>query len=160
LAAVGWVAGIIFAFVPYRFNQMSQVAYLFSTWIPLVFEALVLFVRERSRKRAAWLGFAFFMNGPTTISWFNFSLIPLALAAAILFTRYGLWRESRFWRRGAVAIGAATVLLLPFFLPYVIASRLYGFKRSIEEIKANSAWPIHWLSVENRNKLWNRMGEP
>ncbi len=160
LTAVGWIAGIVFAFVPYRFNQMSQVAYLFSPWIPLVFEAFVLFVRERSRKRAAWLGFAFFMNGLTTISWFTFSLIPLALAAAILLTRYGLWRERKFWRRGAVAIGAATVLLLPFFLPYVIASRLYGFKRSIAEIKANSAWPIHWLSVENRNRLWNRMGEP
>jgi hypothetical protein len=158
-ASVGWVAGIIFAFVPHRFNQMPQVAYLFSPWIPLLFEALILFVRDRSRKRAAWLGFAFFMNGLTAISWFNFSLIPLALTAMILLTRYGLWRERAFWRRGAVAIGSALVLLLPFFLPYFIASRLYGFKRSIEEIKNNSAWPIHWLSVESRNKLWSRMGD-
>jgi len=158
-ASVGWVTGIVFAFVPYRFNQMSQVAYLFSPWIPLVFEALVLFVRKCSRKRAAWLGFAFFMNGLSTISWWNFSLIPLALAAVILLTRYELWRDREFWRRGVIAISAATALLLPFFVPYVIASRLYGFKRTIEEIKANSAWPIHWLSVENRNRLWNRMGE-
>lgn len=157
--AVGWVAGVVFAFVPYRFNQMSQVAYLFSPWIPLVFEALVLFVRERSRPRAVWLGFAFFMNGLTTISWWNFSLIPLVLAGAILLTRYNLWREREFWRRGAVAIGAATVLLLPFFVPYFLASRLYGFTRSIAEIKANSAWPSHWLSVESRNRLWFRMGD-
>src|SRR4029079_6995805 len=27
-----------------------------------------------------------------------------------------------------------------------------------DEVKANSAGPIHWLSVENRNKLWNGMG--
>jgi hypothetical protein len=159
-ASVGWVTGIVFAFVPYRFNQMSQAHYLFSPWIPLVFEGLVLFVRERSRKRAAWLGFAFFMNGLSTISWWNFSLIPLAGAAVILATRYGLWRQREFWRRGAVAIGAATILLLPFFVPYVLASRLYGFKRTIEEIKVNSAWPIHWLSVESRNQLWSRMGEP
>src|SRR2546422_1922163 len=91
--AVGWITGIVFAFVPYRFNQMSQVIYAFSPWIPLLFEALVLFVRERSRKRAAWLGFAFFMNGLSTISWWNFSLIPLALAVVILATRYGLWRR-------------------------------------------------------------------
>ena len=97
---VGWVTGIVFAFVPYRFNQMSQVVYAFSPWIPLLFEALVLFVRERSRKRALWLGFAFFMTGLTTISWWNFSLVPLALTAAILLTRYGLWREREFWRRG------------------------------------------------------------
>jgi hypothetical protein len=158
--AVGWVTGIVFAFVPYRFNQMSQVIYAFSPWIPLLFEALVLFVRERSRKHAAWFGCAFLMSGLTTISWWNFSLIPLALTAAILLTRYGLWREREFWRRGAVAIGAATVLLLPFFVPYVLAARLYGFRRTIDEIKANSAWPIHWLSVENRNQLWSRMGEP
>jgi hypothetical protein len=158
-AAVGWVAGIVFAFVPYRFNMMSQVAYLFSPWIPLLFEALVLFARERSRKRAMWLGCAFFMNGLTTISWFNLSLVPFVLAAAILLTRYGLWGEREFWRRGAVALGTATLLLVPFMLPYVLASRLYGFTRSIEEIKANSAWPTHWLSVEPRNRLWRRMGD-
>ena len=157
--AVGWIAGIIFAFVPYRFHLMSQVAYVFSPWIPLLFEALVLYTREPSRKRAAWLGCAFFMNGLTTISWFTFSLIPFAIFAAILATRYGLWRERDFWRRGAVALSTAMLLLLPFFLPYVMVSRLYGFKRSIEEIKANSAWPIHWLSVESRNRLWRTMGD-
>jgi hypothetical protein len=157
--AVGWVAGIVFAFIPYRFNQMSQVAYLFSPWIPLVFEALVLFVRQRSWPRAVWLGFAFFMNGLTTISWWNFSLIPLVLSGAILLTRYGLWRERDFWRRGAAVIGSATILLLPFFVPYFIASRLYGFKRTLAEIKENSAWPSHWLSVEPRNRFWFRMGD-
>src|SRR6185369_4325244 len=64
-----------------------------------------------------------------------------------------------FWLRAGVALGAAVIALLPFFVPYVLASRLYGFKRTIEEIKANSALPSHWLAVENRNKLWNRMGE-
>ena len=157
--AVGWVSGIIFAFVPYRFNMMSQVAYLFSPWLPLVFEALVLFARDRSRKHAIWLGCAFFMNGLTTITWFNFSLIPFALFAAILLTRYGLWREREFWLRAGVALAAAVVALLPFLVPYVLASRLYGFKRSIDEIKRNSALPSHWLAVENRNKLWSRMGE-
>lgn len=159
-SAVGWVAGIVFAFVPYRFHMMSQVAYLFSPWIPLVFEALILFARERSRMRAAWLGCAFFMSGITTISWFNYSLIPLALYTAILLTRKALWRDRDFWRRGAVAIGTASLLLLPFMLPYAIVARLYGFKREFEEIKFYSAWPSHWLSVENRNRLWNRMGEP
>lgn len=158
-ALVGWVAGIVFAFVPYRFNAMSQVPYVFSAWIPLVFEALVLFARERSGKRAAWLGFAFFMSGITTITWFNLSLVPFVIYAAILLTRYDLWKDRQFWLRGALALGTAALLLVPFVLPYVLASRLYGFKRSIEEIKQHSAWPTHWLSVENRNRLWNGMGE-
>lgn len=157
--SIGWVAGIIFAYVPFRFHLLSQLPYVFSPWIPLVFEALVLFVRARSRKRAIWLGVAFFMNGLTSVSWFSLTLVPFAFGAAVLLTRYQLWRDREFWRRGAVALGLAGLALLPFMLPYYLASKLYGFKRSVEEVKANSAWPIHWLSVENRNKLWFRMGE-
>ncbi|HYE15983.1 MAG TPA: hypothetical protein VD968_16195 [Pyrinomonadaceae bacterium] len=154
-----WVAGIIFAFIPYRFHLLSHLPYLFSPWVPLLFEAFVLFARERSRRRAAWLGFALFATGLTTVSWFALSLVPLALSAAILLTRHGLWRERAFWRRGAAAAGGAALGLLPFMLPYYIASKLYGFKRNVWEIQANSAWPVHWLSAENRNKFWHGMGE-
>jgi hypothetical protein len=156
---VAWVAGIAFAFVPFRFHLMSQLVYLFSMWLPLLFEALVLFARARTWKRAAWLGFAFFMTGLTSVSFFAFALVPLGLCGAVLLTRYGLWREREFWRRGAAALGLAALGLVPFMLPYYIVSKLYGFKRSVEEVKANSAWPRHWLSVENRNKLWFGMGE-
>jgi hypothetical protein len=154
-----WIAGIIFAFVPYRFGLMSHLPYLFSAWIPLLFEALVLFARERSRKRAAWLGLAFFMLGLTTISWFTFSLVPLVVSAAILLTRYGLWRDPVFWRRGAAALGLASLALLPFMLPYYHAAQLYHFERSIDQVKSWSAWPIHWLSADNRNRLWRGLGD-
>jgi hypothetical protein len=157
--AVGWVTGIVFAFVPFRFHLLSHLLYLFSPWIPLQFEALVLFLRERSSMRAAWLGFAFFMSGLTCLTWFNLGLVPFALAAVILLTRYNIWRDRQLWTRGALALGLAAVALLPFMLPYYIVSKLYGFKRTIEEVKANSAWPIHWLSVERRNKLWSGMGD-
>jgi hypothetical protein len=157
--AAGWVTGIVFAFVPFRFHLLSHLPYLFTLWIPLLLEALVLFVRDRSRKRAFWLGFTFFMNGITSVSLFSLTIVPAALCGVVLLTRHGLWRDRQFWRRGAVALGAAGIALLPFMLPYYIVSKIYGFRRSIEEVKANSAWPIHWLSVENRNKLWNRMGE-
>jgi hypothetical protein len=154
-----WIAGIIFAFVPFRFGMMSHLPYLFSMWIPLLFEALVLFARERSKGRAVWLGVAFLMSGLTTITWFVFSLVPFVVAAAILLTRYGLWRDRQFWFRGAVALGLASLALLPFLLPYLIAAKLYNFQRSVEEVKSWSAWPIHWLSAEPRNKLWHGMGD-
>ncbi|MGZ5430838.1 MAG: hypothetical protein ACXWEX_05510, partial [Thermoanaerobaculia bacterium] len=84
-----WVAGIAYAFVPYRFGQLPHVNYLFSGWIPLLLEALVLFLRERSRKRAAWLGVSFFMNGLSVIHWFVLTLIPLAATGLILAFRHG-----------------------------------------------------------------------
>ena len=155
----GWIAGIIFAFVPFRFGMMSHLPYLFSAWIPLLFEALVLFARERSRGRAVWLGVAFFMTGLTTITWLTLSIVPFAVSAAILLTRYRLWRDWPFWRRGAVALGLASAALLPFLLPYSAAAKLYDFQRSVDEVKGESARAFHWLSADNRNRFWRGLGD-
>ncbi len=154
-----WIAGIIFAFVPFRFGMMSHLPYLFSMWIPLLFEALVLFARERSKGRATWLGVAFFMSGLTAITWFVFSLVPFVVVAAVLLTRYRIWGDRKFWFRGGVALSLASLALLPFLLPYYLAARLYNFQRSVEEVKSWSAWPMHWLSAEPRNKMWHGMGD-
>lgn len=157
-AGVAWTAGIMFAFMPYRFGMMGQLMYLFSVWVPLLFEALVLFMRERTTRRATWLGVAFFMLGLSTMTWFLLSLIPLAVGAAILLTRYQLWRSREFWRRGAAALGIASLALVPFVLPYYLASRLYGFKRRIDEVQAHSAHAVSWLVAEGRNNLWRGLG--
>jgi hypothetical protein len=154
-----WIAGIIFAFVPFRFGMMSHLPYLFSMWVPLLFEALVLFARERSKGRAVWLGVAFLMSGLTTITWFVFSLVPFVVVAAVLLTRYDIWRDRQFWIRGALALGLASLALLPFLVPYYIAAKLYNFQRSVEEVKSWSALPMHWLSAEPRNKMWHGMGD-
>src|SRR5947209_5241404 len=77
-----WVAGFFFAFLPFRFHLLSHLHYLFAGWIPLLLEALVLFARERSWRRAIWLGAAFLMNALTCVSWFILTLAPLALTAA------------------------------------------------------------------------------
>jgi hypothetical protein len=154
-----WIAGIIFAFVPFRFGMMSHLQYLFSMWIPLLFEALILFARKRSRGRAVWLGIAFFMSGLTAITWFTLSLVPFAVSTAILLTRYGLWRDRDFWRRGAVALGLGSLALLPFMMPYYLAAKLYHFERGIDEVKTWSASPIHWLAVDGRNRLWRGLGD-
>src|ERR1044071_9026118 len=101
-----WVAGIVFAFVPYRFQVLSHLHYLFAGWIPLLLEALILFARAPTRKRATWLGLAFLMNALTCISWFLMTSVPLALTVALLVWREReLLRDRAFWVRGAAAVG-------------------------------------------------------
>ncbi|HEV2765626.1 MAG TPA: hypothetical protein VGV38_21765, partial [Pyrinomonadaceae bacterium] len=65
----GLIGGIVFAFVPYRFSLLSHLHYLFAGWLPLLLEALVLFARRRSWRRAVWLGVAFVMNALTCVTW-------------------------------------------------------------------------------------------
>lgn len=156
--SAAWTAGVVFAFIPYRFNVMSQVTYVFAGWIPLLLEALVLFARERSWKRAAWLGVAFTMNALSSLTWMNLSLVPLVISAVFLIIRYGLWRDSKFWLRGAVAAGASAIALLPFLLPYLYVNKMYGFTWGREVLDRSSPSTLRWFAIEQRNRLWRGFG--
>jgi hypothetical protein len=154
-----WVAGVVFAFVPYRFQVLSHLHYLFAGWIPLLLEALVLYARAPTRKRATWLGVAFFMNALTCISWFLMTSVPLGLTVVLLVWRdRTLLRDRAFWLRGAVAVGVATLLLLPFLIPYYRVSVMYGLRWEPWEFASNSPSMIHWLGSESRNKIWHDFG--
>jgi hypothetical protein len=152
------VAGVVFAFVPYRFGQLDRLPLVFAGWIPLLLEALVLFARERSWKRAAWLGCAFLMNTLTCLTWFVLTLVPLGLSAIFMVARGRLWLDRRFWVRACVGLCAATLLLLPFLLPFYEVSKTFGYVRNSGEVAAYSVLPVHWLAVGGQNRLWKGMG--
>lgn len=153
-----WVAGVAFAFVPYRFHNLPHLFYLFAGWLPLLLEALVLYARSPTGRRAAWLGLAFFLNGLSCIHWLILALIPLAVTGAFLIWSQSLWRNRSFWLRGALALGLASIALLPFLVPYLRVASLYGLVRGPEEAAFFSAHPIHWLMVDWQNKFWKGMG--
>ncbi len=154
-----WVSGIAYAFVPYRFGQMPHLPYLFSGWIPILLEALVLFVRERTRRRAAWLGAAFFLNGLSVIHWLILTLIPLAATGLALGFRNDAVRDRAGLKRGALALGIAGLALLPFLVPYQRAAKLYGFSRGTGETRELSALPKDWLNMDAWNRTWRGFTE-
>lgn len=153
--AAAWISGIAFAFVPYRFGQLAHLDYLSAGWIPIALEALVLFARNTTWKRASWLGVAFFFNALSSIHWFVLTLLPFALTTAVLLTRYSGWRNREFWTRGATALALSGLALLPFFVPYIQVARLYGLIRSPTEATFFSAQLIDWLVIDNTNKFWH-----
>ncbi|HEV2862732.1 MAG TPA: hypothetical protein VGX48_17080 [Pyrinomonadaceae bacterium] len=158
-AGAAWVAGVVFAFIPYRFQLLSHLHYLWAGWMPLLLEALVLFARGRSWRRAAWLGLAFLMNALSCVSWFIMTLVPLGLTGLLLVAgRAELRRDREFWVRGAVALGAAGLALLPFLLPYLWVTSMYGLRWEHGEFEAHSPKLIHWLAAERRNKVWEQLG--
>jgi hypothetical protein len=156
--AIAWVAGIILAFLPFRFHHLSHLHLIFAGWIVLLFEALVRFVRQRSWSRAAWLGFAFLMNGLTCTTWLLLTIIPLGISAALFLTRNNAWLDPKFWVRSGGALCLASLLLLPFLLPSRRAAVEHGFTRTPEEVGQYSAHWINWLAAEDRNKVWHGLG--
>jgi len=154
-----WIGGILFAFIPLRFSFLSHLHYLFAGWIPILLEALILFSRNPTRRRATWLSVAFLMNALTCLSWFIMTLVPLSLTTVFFVLNVQmLRRDRRFWLRGAAAICVASMALLPFLIPYQIVSTKYGLRWQPWEYAFNSASPIHWLAAEGRNKVWHNFG--
>jgi hypothetical protein len=154
-----WIAGLIFAFVPYRFQRLPHLHYIFACWIPLAFESLVLFARARTWRRAAWLATATAMNALTCVSWFILSLIPLAASALLIIAWLRAWRDPRLWLRGTIAAIAAFVVVLPFFLPYRRVAREFGFVRAAEESKPFEALTVSsWFAASYRSRLWAGLG--
>src|SRR5881394_3711671 len=153
-----WIAGLAFAFVPFRFHHLPHVNYLFAGWMPLLLEALVLYTRQPTKRRAIWLGVAFYLNALTCIHWFLLTLIPLAVTLVSQVSRYSLWRNRRFWFYAGLAFTVAAIALVPFLLPYIRVKQLYGFERTAEDAQRFSAHLINWLKVDWQNKLWHGMG--
>ena len=153
-----WVAGIIFAFLPYRFQRLPHLPLIFAGWIPLTLEALVLFIRQRSWKRAAWLGVTFIMNALTCVTWFILTLVPFGLSAVFLLMWCRVGRDRDFWIRAGLVFVVASLALLCFMFPYYRVHQLHGFARSPDQAVGLSAYPIHWLAVSLRNKLWSGLG--
>jgi hypothetical protein len=155
---VAWVAGIVFGFALYRFATISHLSYLFAGWIPLTLEALVLFLRRPTWRRAGWLGLAFTMNALSCIHWFVLTLIPFALSGAYLLTRYELWGNRQMWKRLIVSLALSAIVLLPFLLPYQRVAKLQGTVRSVAEAATYSASARDWLAATPMNKLWRGFG--
>src|SRR5215813_488368 len=154
-----WIAGIVFAFVPFRFHVLSHLHYLFAGWIPLMLEALVLFARGSTWRRAAWLGIAFFMNGLTCISWLIMTIVPLALTVIFLvWLRKSARWDRAFWLRGSLAVALASLALFPFLWPYYRVQTLYGFRWEWWEFAFNSSSVVNWLKCEPRNRVWQDFG--
>lgn len=157
--AIAGIAGIIIAFLPFRFHHLAHLHLIFVGWVPLLFEALVLFARRRSWKLAAWLGFAFFMNALTCTTWLILTIIPLCLSALLLITRNNAWGDRKFWLRAGATLCLASLLLLPFLLPLRRVAAEHGFIRRPEEVSHYSARFINWLAPDERSRAWRGFGK-
>ena len=147
--AAGLAAGVFYAFVPWRFVQLSHVQYVWGGWLPLLLVALLAYHERPTWKRAWLLAAVFVMNGLTNIHYLFFGALAIAITAALLIPR-------EHWRALAVTMTAAMVVLLPFLIPYAIVAKLYGMQRTAEEVMRFSAMPADWLpgAVESEKKLW------
>ena len=146
-----WLAGLAFAFAPYRMDHLPHVQVLASYWMPLGLFFLHRYYHVRGLRWLALFGVCTLMNGLSN-GYYLLFYPPLILLWVLWFTP-----NERWWRQvGSVAAaGALGVLLLaPSLLTYLQVHEEIGLSRSPAEIRGFSADVSGLLSAPSTSAVW------
>ncbi len=147
----GIVAGVVAAFLPFRFAHLAGHLHIVSThWVPLTLYAFDRFLERKHPVRAVGLGVCFGLVALS--SWYYAYSIVLMLPIYAL-VRSRPWREhwtADWWRGAAIAGATAAVMILPFVIPYLQIRAQGGLTRSLEEMEY---WSLNFYDFFLPNRL-------
>jgi len=151
----GLLAGIIFAYVPYRYALGGQLPMLGTQWMPLVFLYLERTVRRRRCRDAVLLGLFYGLNALAT--WYYAAMVGL-LAIVYALARARPWREfladHRLWICALVALATALSLVGPAAWPYLQTQKAGGLAHPLSETDQWSASLTDYLIPSMFHPLW------
>jgi hypothetical protein len=156
-----FVAGLIFAFVPFRIAQVAHIQSVSSQWMPFVLYGFRRFIHAAPDTRG-WRRYAPLALGTLALLMQNWScgyyLIFFAPFVAIVVVhqiitsgRAGDWR---LW--GAFVVAAAVVAAgtWPFLALYLEMQRVHAFERSIGEVLLYSADVYSYFTAPEALQFW------
>jgi F5/8 type C domain-containing protein len=146
-----FLAGLAFAFAPYRMAQFAHVQVLSSYWMPIALAALHRYFDDHRGRWLAVFAAAWLMQA-LSCGYYLFYLSVLI----------GLWvpwfvRGPLTWRllaRVAAAWAAAALLLVPVLYGYWRFQHAYGLRRGIDEIVSFSADVASVLKAPVNLRVW------
>ena len=135
-AKAGLVAGLIYAFAPYRVPQFSHVQVISSQWMPFVLYGLRRYFQTRRIGPLAGAGAALIAQNLSN-GYFLLFFAPFVLAYALfeIATRK-LWTDKRVWAALSLTAAIVTAVTLPFLLPYLELRRLGFGPRVLNEVRS------------------------
>jgi hypothetical protein len=159
-SGAAFVAGIVFAFVPFRIAQVAHIQSLNAQWMPLAlygFRRFIVSGRDTDRLRIGPLA-----GGSAALLVQNWSCgYYLIFFAPFVPLIVGHWMiasgRARDWRRWLAFAAAALVVAAgtwPFLSPYLEAQRVHGVERSIGEVTRFSADVLSYFTAPEALRLW------
>lgn len=148
------VAGLFFAFVPYRIGQTAHLQVLWSQWMPLTLYALRCYF-ERGRRRALVGALAALVAQQLSCGYYLvfFSLF-VALYVIWEVTARRRWHDWRLLTAMAAAAAADLVIVWPFLAPYLELRGLGFSPRPLQEVARFSADTMAYFAVHATNRVW------
>ena len=151
-----FVAGVIYAFAPYRVPQFSHLQVISSQWMPFALYGVRRYFETLKYLPLLGAGAALIAQNLSN-GYFLFFFSPIC-AAYVLFeiaTRR-LWRDARVWIAVSATAAAVTLLTLPFLWPYLELRRLGFPKRALSEVATYSADFYSYWTAAPESHVWGR----
>jgi hypothetical protein len=149
---VALVAGLAFAFAPFRAAHLAHLQVLCAFWIPLVFLGLHRFLRTGRRRDLALAAAAWMLQALTNGYLFLFLAVVVAGWVAWFVVAGRRWRALASM---AVAWAAASLLPLLVFAQYRVWHAKQGFVRLPDEIESMSADLLGFVSPPRGLATWS-----
>ncbi len=145
------LAGLAFAYSPYRASELAHIQVLSAYWLPVALLGLHGYLESR---RWPWLllfGVAWLLQ--------SFANGYFLLFGAVLVALWVVWFVSprRHWRAlGPITVAAvvASLPLVPVLLTYQRIHARFGLRREAYEAVAFSASPASWAEASGRLLAW------
>lgn len=148
-----FLAGLAFAFTPYRTTEIAHIQSLSAYWLPVALFAAHRYLREPRRR---WLGLFGVSWLVQALSNGHFMLFGAVVLGAWLV--YFCATPAR-WRAGTTLVGTwalASVPLVPVMLRYSSVHTEFGLKRTLAEVLAYSARPHAFVEVTGDIWFWRQ----
>ena len=152
-AAPSLVAAAIFTMLPYRIEHFMHLELQWAMFIPLTFWALHRAVESTSWRWGALTGLFLWLQVLACVYYGVFLAITLLVFAPVLVLVTARDRIVRLVPVIGAAVVVATLLTLPFALPYRAASAELG-GRPMTDIARYSATPVNYLATSHLNRVW------
>ena len=157
-----FVAGLLFAFAPYRIPQSPHLQILSSQWMPFALYGIRRYFTavergERGVRPLAAASLALLANN-LSCGYFLLYFSPFVAAYVLweLTTRH-LVRQRRVWIGLGTAAVAVAVATLPFLIPYATLHEALGFERPATEIRRYSADVYSYATAMPDQPVWGRV---
>jgi hypothetical protein len=147
-AVAAFLGGCMFAFSPFRWDQLSHLQVLLMHWIPVTLWSWDRLLAAPSWRRAGifLLFYALHVTGGSYLGY----MIHYPMLVLLLFRMPALWRgDRRQVLRVLIPVGiAAVVILAAVYLPYLLAS---GQARTPKEIQIFGASLLSYATPTDHN---------
>ncbi len=158
-----FVAGVLFAFAPYRFPQSSHLQVLSSQWMPFAlygfrrfFDSIDAPAVSRGGRWRPLLGAAAALVAQNlSCTYYLMFFAPFVIAYVVWeIWRRRLWSRTRLWMQLVAAAVVVAALTLPVLLPYAMVQDQLQIARSRGELSMYAADVYSYATAVREQILW------